>query len=143
MPKQQSGHLRSLLDDFVHDRQYVPPEAQRIESLEELPLRLQTVAASYTQEEWNAWSLDQRIWFVVAQKVCLRPERPLEAALKVRFYDHDGVLVAAGIWSRPTGSRPTGSRSTGSWVLHSVLDEGFTVPGNDAIDRPEQLARVS
>ena len=138
MPKQQSGHLRSLLDDFVHDRQYVPPEAQRIESLEELPLRLQTVAASYTQEEWNAWSLDQRMWFVVAQKVCLRPERPLEAALKVRFYDHDGALVAAGIWSRQTGSR-----SGGSWVLHSVLDEGFTVPGNDAIDRRQQLARVS
>ncbi len=132
-PIQSSEQIRALLDDFVRDRHYVPREAQHLESAEELPLCLQAVAASCTPGAWRAWNLEQRIWFVVAQSACVRPERPLEIALKISFYDHDGSLVAAGIWSR----------ATGSWVLQSVLDDAIVAVGNDTADRSQQLARVS
>lgn len=109
----QVQQLGTLLDEFVRDRSYVPQRAQAIESLDELPLRLQARATSAPAgSQWRAWADGHRLWFIVGLRV--PSKRARETTLKIFFYDHSGVLAACGIWLRPV---------TGNWVLYSVLNE--------------------
>jgi hypothetical protein len=111
----QAWPLRVLLEEFARERRYVPERAKVVESVDELPLRLQARAnGAQGDAQWHAWSDGHRIWFIVGQHVHVPGERARETMLKIVFYDHDGVLAACGVWLR---------RVTGHWVLCSVLDD--------------------
>ena len=82
-----------LLDAFVRSRNYVPHDARRIRSREELPLALQ----SHTRQirvVWRAWSDGSRIWFVKAKPVSCEDA----VGLQVTFFDMDGRLASSGVW---------------------------------------------
>jgi hypothetical protein len=113
--RSQAASLGALLEEFVRERRYVSEHAQVIDSLDELPLRLQTRAQSVPAgAQWRAWSDEHRIRFIVGERVRIADEQAREITLKITFYDHDGVLAASGVWLR---------RVTGNWVLCSVLDD--------------------
>ena len=82
-----------LLDAFVRSRRYVPHDARRIRSREELPLALR----SHTHVDnvvWRAWSDGSSIWFVKAKPVSCEDA----AGLQVTFVDIDGCLDISGAW---------------------------------------------
>jgi len=127
--------LSSLLEEFVRERRYVPDHAQSIEVLDELPLCLQSLArSSRTDAQWGAWMADQRTWFVIAQQVHAPTEQIGELALKIAFYDHDGVLAANGIWLRGPKRK---------WTLHSVLDHEQAAVPSEPTERSRQVALAS
>lgn len=111
----QAQRLSELLDEFVRERRYVPERVPVIESLDDLPLRLQARAKSAGSDtQWRAWTDGHRIWFIVARPIRVPGQQAREITLQMRFYDHDGALAAAGVWLR---------RVTGHWMLYGVLDD--------------------
>jgi hypothetical protein len=132
--RSRAQQLSVLLEEFVRERRYVPERAQVIESLDELPLRLQARAnGAQADAQWRAWVDGHRTWFVVGQRVRVPGEQVREITLRIAFYDHDGVQAACGIWLR---------RDTGHWVLYSVLDEQQAIACERAAAY-EQLALAS
>lgn len=120
----QAQHLDALLEEFVRERRYVPEHALLIESLDELPLRLQARARSAQLDaQWRAWTDGHRIWFIVARPVSVAGGQVREITLKMAFYDHDGALAACGVWLRQV---------TGHWMLHSVLGDEQAATGEHA-----------
>ena len=68
----------ALLDAFVRSRHYVPHDAHRIRSREELPPALQSHTRRVDGVIWRAWGDGSRIWFVKGDagllRRCCRPE---------------------------------------------------------------------
>ena len=83
-----------LLDAFVRSRDYVPHDAHRIRSREELPLALQSHARQADSVVWRAWSDGSRIRFVKAKPVSCEDA----AGLQVTFFDVDGHSDRSGAW---------------------------------------------
>jgi len=134
--QQPLEQVSSLLEEFVRERCYVPAQAQNVAAIDELPLCLQALAqnSSCTNAQWGAWTLDHRIWFVIAQQVHVSTAQSGEIALRIAFYDHDAVLAANGIWVRG---------ATRKWTLHSVLDDEQGAVANEPNARYRQFALAS
>ena len=84
----------ALLDASVRSRRYVPHDARRIRSREELPLALQFHTRQVDSVVWRAWSDGSRIWFVKAKPVSCEDA----AGLQLTFFDIDGHLDSSGVW---------------------------------------------
>lgn len=121
----RARHFSALLEEFVGERSYVPDGAQVIDSSDDLPPRLQARARGARAEtHWRAWTDGHRIWLILAQPVSVPSQQAGEIALKMGFYDQDGVLASCGIWLR---------RATGGWALYCVLDKEQAVPAEPAV----------
>jgi len=83
-----------LLDAFVRSRHYVPHDARRIRSREDLPVALQSHTRQVDSVVWRAWSDGSRIWFVKAKLVSCEDA----AGLQIMFLDVDGHLDSSGMW---------------------------------------------
>lgn len=83
-----------LLDAFVRSRRYVPHDAHRIRSRDELPLALQFHTRQGGSVVWRAWSDGSRVWFVKAKPVSCEDV----AGLQVTFVHMDGGLDGPGVW---------------------------------------------
>lgn len=107
--------LNGLLEEFVIERRYVPDGAQVVASLDDMSLRARArVQGAREDVHWRAWTDGHRTWLILAQPVSVPSQRIGEIALKMGFYDQDGVLACCGTWLR---------RNTGHWALYYVLDE--------------------
>ena len=108
--------LCALIDEFVHDRDYVPSAAKRIEAAHELPLafRAHTIATS-GRTQWRAWSCGSRLWFVVGEIVPVHEAACDAIMLGLEFYNNDGVIIASAVWQR---------RGPRKWVLRRIIDLG-------------------
>jgi len=84
----------TLLDSFLRSRHYVPPDARRIRSQEELPLALQSHTQQVDGVAWRAWDDGKRILFVKARRASCEAA----AGLQVMFFDMDARLAGSGIW---------------------------------------------
>ncbi len=97
----------SLVQSFAVCTHYIPAGAVRIFDGAELPLALERIAASVTEEwkSWLAWTDRRRIWFVVAEMEPASAERA-DRSVKLFFYDDDGRIISSGIWvHHPNGNR--------------------------------------
>ena len=83
-----------LLEAFVRSRHYVPHDARRIRSREQLPLALRSHARQVDNVVWRAWSDGSSVWFVKAKPVSCEEA----AGLQVTFVDTDGCSDTSGVW---------------------------------------------
>lgn len=103
-----------LLEEFIATRRYVPEGATPIQTPEDLPPQLRRQVQELNgQWQWRAWNSGPRIWFVIAQIVSDPRLESQEQALRVLFFDVDGVVVACADWLR---------RGLHRWVLYRILD---------------------
>lgn len=114
--------LEALLDALVRSRAYVPNEARRVRSREELPVALQFHTLQDDGVVWRAWSDGSRIWFVKAHPASCKDA----AGLQVTFFDVDGRLDRCGVWIW-LQDRPLLHESA-RWDAESVTSDSAELP---------------
>lgn len=103
-----------LLEEFIVSRRYVPEGATPVRALAQVSLALHRLAIQVqAPAQWRAWSVENRVWFVVGQIVDEEVGDPQAHAIRVMFYDIEGTLVACADWLR---------RSSRRWVLYKIFD---------------------
>ncbi|HEX7115865.1 MAG TPA: hypothetical protein VF193_12100 [Steroidobacter sp.] len=123
-----------LLEEFTAARRYVHEEATAIQRQDDLPPRLRRrVEELNGQWQWRAWSSGPRIWFVAAQLVNNARTESQEHALRVLFFNVDGVVVACAEWLR---------RARNRWVLYRILEPAHYRDSLAVGQIPQQLENV-
>lgn len=118
-----------LIEEFIRSRRYVPDEASPIWALDDLPLKLgRRVQQLNGSWQWKAWAGVQRLWCVAAQILNEPRLDHSEHALRVKFFDVDGALVACADWLR---------RADGRWVLYRILE-----PAHLQSSQPERTEAI-
>lgn len=117
-PNSDSSHaqlwlVNILTQAFVANKRYCSIDAQRVLSSDDLPLELERVAMRIdrSKQVWLAWTNGRQTWFVVAQLARDAASTYQDTAIRIFFYDLDGVLLASGVWVL---------HSNGTWALDSI-----------------------
>lgn len=105
--------IQLLVQSFADFAHYIPVDATRILVTAELPPVLERVTERIqaSSQAWFAWTDNRRTWFLVAEMATDGDETNYAAALRILFYDEDGVCVAAGTWA---------FHADGQWTLLSL-----------------------
>lgn len=89
-----------LAELFAICTRYVPRDAQRVRTPDDLPPALERIAlgAERSARTWLAWTAEPRTWFLVAERAKVSEPACRGLAIRLFFYDQDGKPVASGTW---------------------------------------------
>lgn len=92
--------LQLMGEQFAVATRFVPNSARKVRTPEDLPPALERIAmcAERSSHAWLAWTMESRIWFLVAERAKLSGPAGRTPAIRMCFYDADGRPAASGIW---------------------------------------------
>ncbi len=99
---QQPSRLALLLDSLVMSQSWVPVNAPQVMDRSGLPSVLQKLAIKAVKDEgtWRAWLGHDGVRFFVSEMSLELSRERGRAALKVRYYNEEGLLQMYSQWIR-------------------------------------------